>query len=88
MTIPRLKRITIASKQALRGWLSQNARCGQSVMVVAHGKRDHPDHVSPQEIADALDEAGWRARRRYTLNVHLVGHVITNDAAQGEGVAR
>lgn len=75
MDIPNLKRINISSEQALNVWLSKPSD-QDSVMLVTNTKTSD---VSRRQIRDALAAHGWSAGPRFTLNAHLLGHVIRKD---------
>lgn len=76
MSIPGLKRIRVATAQALRVWLERHpghgAGHGTEVMVVSD-----PGQISAAQIAEVAQAQGWVSGMRYTLNGGQVGHVIT-----------
>ena len=80
MTLPNLKRVKLASEMDLKSWLSKNRDHASPVMLVTHANPAHPNHVSRQQVADALVSNGWSAGKRYTLNPTLLGHVIEKTA--------
>ena len=75
MHIPRLKRVKVASAQALRTWLGRNAGLPDEVMIVTCTGASRDKHVSSAEVRRILDENGWSAGRSYTLAGNLRGHV-------------
>lgn len=79
MNIPNLKRIKISSVLELTTWLAKNPDQEEDVMLVTHTKASGPNHVSHEQVREALDAHGWRAGFRYTLNATLIGHLISND---------
>jgi hypothetical protein len=81
MTIPSLKRIKVASEQALNDWLAAQPEGPQSVMLVTFNKAAPARSVSRDQVARAVQDHGWVAGRRYTLNKTLVGHVISRPQA-------
>jgi hypothetical protein len=76
MAIPNLKRVTISSEMELRVWLANSPIHAQSIMLVTHNTSAPDKHVSAEQIMDAIAAHGWASGARYTLNAHLVGHVI------------
>lgn len=77
MGIPNLKRVKISSEQELKVWLTKHPDQDQSVMLVTYTKTSRDKHVSHEQVHEALVEHGWTSERRYTLNPHLIGHVIS-----------
>ena len=76
LEILKLKRLKIYSAADLTNWLRKNADHPDRVMVVTNARAQSPDHVSRDAIVKALADHGWTAGPRYTLNKHLLGHVI------------
>ena len=77
MGIPNLKRVKITSEQELKVWLTKQPDQEQSVMLVSYTKTSRDKHVSCEQVHEALSLYGWTSGRRYTLNRHLIGHVIS-----------
>lgn len=77
MNIPSLKRVKISSEQDLNNWLTKHSSQEQSVMLVTHNKSSLEKHISREQVQDAIIKHGWVDGPRYTLNAHLVGHVIS-----------
>ncbi len=88
MNIPNLKRVKISSEQELRVWLNKHPNQEQSVMLVTHNKKFLEKHVSREQVQGALIEHGWADGPRYTLNAHLIGHVISKRQDQRSTSAR
>lgn len=83
MKIPNLRRIKVTSQAELAKWLATNADHPESVMLVTHCRPSSPNHVSREEVAQALAAHGWEAGPRFTLNDALIGHVIARRPAGG-----
>lgn len=77
MGIPNLKRVKVSSEQELRAWLNKQPDEDQSVMLVTYTKTSRDKHVSHEQVHEALVEHGWASGRKYTLNSHLLGHLIS-----------
>ncbi|MGH1368450.1 MAG: hypothetical protein ACRBCL_07510 [Maritimibacter sp.] len=77
MTIPKLKRVKVASEQELRTWLNKNSGQAQDVMIVTCNKKSHQKYIARDQLYDAVVLSGWTAGRRYTLDGNLVGQVIS-----------
>ena len=76
LEILKLKRLKISSAADLKDWLRKNADHPSRIMVVTNARAQSPDHVSRDEITQALADHGWTTGPRFTLNTHLLGHVI------------
>ena len=75
MTIPKHKRITVNSVDALQQQLRNPLP--QTVMFVTHTQPDHAEYVERDAVEEALTAAGWSVGPRYTLTKHLLGNLAT-----------
>lgn len=76
MSIPKLKRIKVATERDLRNWLSKNTGDPDEVMIVTCNKTSRDKHISGDQVRETVAQSGWIAGRSYTLVGNLTGHVV------------
>lgn len=76
ITIPNVKRIKIQSVEELQTWLMKNTQSAQAMMLVTYNKKSDAHYIERDVMIDALAQHGWQSTRSYTLNAHLLGHVV------------
>ena len=77
MSVPSIKRITIATELELRTWLVKHPRQTESVMLVTN--TNGTNDLTVEHIQSVLTEYSWVSGNRYTLNSNgnMIGHVIS-----------
>ena len=77
MSVPKLKRIRVASLGEARTWLLNASGRSDPVLIVTADRTSSDRHVSSAAIREVLCEYGWTPGMSYTLGGGLLGHVAT-----------